>query len=115
MNPHFKPYRSSFHVSNVKRIDNDPIVQNGLAVTPAQMLELTHQGFAISAQNARMMADASTPNVGEVPLEHTRHFDMADAYQAMKEVHVKARKAVDGLRKGDILPLDTRVKRENVE
>ena len=81
------------HVSNIERVDTDPIVQNGLSITPAQMLELSHQGFAISAQNARMLQDVNSSSVGEVPYEYTRHFDMADGYQVMREVHTKARKA----------------------
>lgn len=101
------------HVSNIERVETDPIVQNGLAISPAQMLELSHQGFAISAQNARMLRDVSSASVGDVPLEYTRHFDMADGYQVMRDVHSRARKAVDGLRNGDILPLDTKVKPVN--
>lgn len=102
-------------VVNIVRKEDDPIVQNGLSITPAQMLELTHRGFAISAQNSRMLRDVSSQNVGEVPLEYTRHFDMADGYQVMREVHSKARKAVDGLRNGDISPLDTKVKTSKTE
>lgn len=110
-----KSCRPYLYVSNIERVETDPIVQNGLAISPSQMLELSHQGFAISAQNARMLQEVSSPGVGVVPLEFTRHFDMADGYQAMREVHSKARKAVDALRNGDILPFDTKVKPLNLD
>lgn len=111
---HFSPQRTTFHVVNVKRKEYDPVVQNGLGITPSQMEELMRQGLAIGSRNAFLMQDVSSPNVGEVPAEFTRHWDMADGYQAMKEVHAKARSAVDGMRSGK-LPLHSRLKLQEGE
>lgn len=106
--PHFKPQRHVFRVVNIERKETDPIVQNGLGITPADMLDLMHKGLAIGSRNAFLSQDVSTPSVGEVPAEFTRRWDMADGYQAMKEAHAKARVAVDGMRSGK-LPLRSRL------
>lgn len=89
---HFKNPRK-LHTCNIHRGENDPIVQNGLSLTPAQMLELTRQGFSISAQNARMLSEVRPDSFArlDVPLEFRRGFDIADGYQAQQEVHRKVR------------------------
>lgn len=108
---HFSPQRPTFHVVNIERQENDPIVQNGLGITPAQMQELMRQGLAIGSRNAFLMQEVSSPAVGDCPAEFTRHWDMADGYQAMKDVHEKARATVDGMRSGK-LPLHSRLRLE---
>ena len=102
---HFKSWRNNRVVSSALRSENDPIVQNGLSVTPAEMMQLTKAGFAIGAQNARMLAEVKSMAVGDVPLEYRRGFDMADGYQAMMSVHQKAHKLRDGLVDGSIRDL----------
>lgn len=84
----FKPN----YVSTTERVENDPIVQNGLALTPAKMLELTNQGFSISAQNNRFLqaVPAAPFACFDVPLEFRRGVDpLADGYQAQQEVRSK--------------------------
>lgn len=82
------------HVCNCKRTENDPIVQNGLALTPARMLELTQQGFSISAQNARFLKDMPMAPYSrmDVPFEFRRGVDvLADGYQMQQEIRKKVR------------------------
>lgn len=93
---HFKFKRNT--VCNVLRSKDDAIVQNGLSITPAQMMELTKQGFSISAQNSRMLKEVKSDDFRhmDVPLEFRRGIDpLADGFQMQKEVHQKLRNAVN--------------------
>lgn len=87
----FKFRKTQVHVSNIERGEYDPIVQNGLSLTPAAMLRLTREGFSISAQNARSQADVRPDCLSrmEVPLEFRRGFDIADGYQEQQRVRQK--------------------------
>lgn len=94
----FKAYRAP-HASSITRKDTDPIVQNGLAITPAQMIELTSQGMAISNQNAAIMRELNYSDAKgfDVPLEFRRHIDiLADGYIAQQEMRSKFKNAVEG-------------------
>lgn len=96
-------YKSAYsnHVCNCSRKDSDPIVQNGLSLTPARMLELTRQGFSINAQNSRMLQDVSPAPFRhmDVPIEFTRGFDIADGYMAQQDFRKKVKDIK--LEKGD--------------
>lgn len=96
MERHFKSYKKP-HVSNISRSENDPIVQNDLAITPAQMMELTQKGLAISNQNAQLLREQLAPERGyDVPMEFRRHVDiLADGYQAQQEFKNKFRSFVE--------------------
>lgn len=90
---HFSSF-SRPHFTNIIRTDNDPIVQNGLALTPARMLELTNQGFSISSQNARMLREVREDVFSRMDVlpEYRRGFDpLADGYQMQQEVHANLR------------------------
>lgn len=93
---HFKSAKKP-HVTNIVRCENDPIVQNGLALTPARMLELNNQGFSISAQNSRILQEIKAGDFGRMDVlpEYRRGFDpLADGYQLQQEIHSKARHAI---------------------
>lgn len=76
-----------------RRHDEEPIVQNGLAITPSDMQDMMMRGEAISAQHMQAIKDEtpSQRNDFYVPMEHTRGFDMVDAWNAQKEVQGKVR------------------------
>ncbi|MBR4715715.1 MAG: hypothetical protein IKP34_06025 [Bacteroidales bacterium] len=96
---HFKAFKSP-HVSSILRKETDAVVQNGLALTPARMLELTNQGFSISAQNARMLQEVREDVFSHMDVlpEYRRGFDpLGDGYQLQQEVHDKARHAVNNV------------------
>lgn len=98
---HFiKSWKSVPTIAVAERGKDDPIVQNGLSISPREMMDLTRQGFAIGAQNARMLQEVKSMAVGEVPLEFRRGFDMADGYQAQQSVRDKARQVRSKLMDG---------------
>lgn len=93
----FASYRP-VHASSIVRKDTDPIVQNGLAITPAQMMELTAQGMSISNQNAMLLRELNYSDAKgfDVPLEFRRHVDiLADGYVAQQEMRAKFKNAVE--------------------
>lgn len=95
-----------FHPCVCKRRPDEPVVQNGLAVTPAQMMELTQSGFSISAQNLNAL-EAADPSDKDfyVPVQYRRGSDLADVYEAAQEVRRKVKKAVQKVDSGEIADL----------
>lgn len=101
----YKSHRPHRGVS-CKRSEEEPIVQNGLAVTPSQMQELSLRGVAVSAQNAALaINDGAGKYDYHVPLEYTRGFDAADAYCAEQEARAKFRNVRRRLDKGELQPV----------
>lgn len=94
---HFPPANAVRHISICERGEHEPVVQNGLAITPAKMLELQNMGFSISSQNARMLDDVRPDDMRHmnVPMEYRRNFDIADAFQSHMEFNKKVHKAID--------------------
>lgn len=94
----FRPARTCRH-------ENDPVVQNGLAVTPSQMADLASRGIPISTQNA---ASFTSNDVGrfdfDVPMEHTRGIDMAEMWQKREDVKSKFRETKRKLKSGELSP-----------
>lgn len=76
-----------------KRTEFEPVVQNGLAMTPSEMHELMQQGQAISAQNMQSIKEETPRQRNDffVGLEHTRGFDMVDGWNAQRDVQAKVR------------------------
>lgn len=95
--------RIKFHSIRARRHDDEPVVQNDLAVTPAQMMELTNKGFSITGQNLRML-EAADPADKDfyVPLQYRRGVDIADISEASQEVRKKMKKAVKDYDDGKI-------------
>lgn len=92
-----------FHSIRARRHDDEPVVQNDLAVTPSQMMELTQKGYSITSQNLRML-DAIDPADKDfyVPLQYRRGIDIADISEASQEVRKKMKKAVKDYDDGKI-------------
>lgn len=83
----------SFTVANCHRKSFEPIVQRGLAVTPAQMADMAAHGVAVSSQNAAQFNDGEIKPSWDLPIERKRGIDMADAWIASKDAQGKLRKA----------------------
>ena len=81
-------------VSICKRHGTDRDVQDGLAFTPARMLELAEQGIPVSTQTAASTFDDGYTQLEFEPnLELQRGIDMADLWEAQQNVRAKIRSA----------------------
>lgn len=87
-------------LSTIKRRFEENPVQDGLAVSPAQMVEMTRKGIAISTQNQpdSVFEEGSTINSFDIPLEHRRGVDLVQLWEASESAKKKIRSA----RKKDI-------------
>lgn len=83
------------HVVNCRRFDDEEIVQNGLAVTPSQMLELAQKGVPISPNNLGLGFEEGVSDLDfEPPLNYRRGVDLGDLFEAREDVKSKVKKAV---------------------
>lgn len=65
-------------------------VQNGLALTPAQMMDLTNRGIPISPANLGVeYYEGVSVTDFEVPMEHQRGVDIADMWEHRQEMRKK--------------------------
>lgn len=72
------------------------IVQNGLAVTPSQMLEMAQAGIPISSVNADFMYRDGDRKPPESPtMDMLRGVDIGDLWENMMETRRKMRKLRD--------------------
>lgn len=95
--------RISLRPAVALRHDDEPVVRNGLAISPAEMMEMMKKGQPISAQGYSLKEESITMrNDFEVPLEHTRGFDLVDGWNKMKEVQGKVRKARKAVQDGTL-------------
>lgn len=86
-----------------RRKKDEPIVKNGLAITPAAMMEMMQQGMPISAQGYSLKEETlAQSNDFFVPAEHQRHFDMVDAWNAKLDVQEKVRTVRRKVKSGEI-------------
>lgn len=91
-----RSYKTPFRAVTVFRQPFEPVVMNGLAITPADMEDMRKRGLAISAQNAKLLqiADAGDTDFF-VPLEHQRGFDIADGWNAARDIRHKVHEMRD--------------------
>lgn len=79
--------------ANCKRRVGEDVVQNGLAVTPSDVLRMAEKGIPASAQMNASFIDG-TPNPGwDVPLEERRGIDIGQMWQFSKDAKQKFRDA----------------------
>lgn len=77
-------------------MDDEVPVQGGLALTPAQAMEMVRNGVPISNQNLQLMEIYETKdNDFSVPSEFQRNADMADMYQQRQDILKKVKKGQD--------------------
>lgn len=88
--------RAPFDTYKVVQREDEDVVQNGLAMTPAQAMELVERGIPISNSNLQVMEIYKTGDKDfTVPMEFQRGVDMADMYQHRKEVTSKVKHGYD--------------------
>lgn len=87
--------RKSFGtVVSYKRSPKDLKVQNGLALTPSQMQNLSERGVPVSSQNLEgVYFDGDTRPSWDVPLDSQRGVDVATMWQRRKDIQAKLRSA----------------------
>lgn len=88
-----KKIRRKFAVC--KRKIGEVVVQNGLAVTPSQVLKMAEQGIPASAQMNSRMIDGHTGSDWNVPLEERRGVDIAQMWQESQNIRSKFKQAHD--------------------
>lgn len=75
-----------------KNKTGEPTVQNGLAVTPSEMMSLTAKGRAVSAGSLESVMYYDNPlSPLDMPLENHRGIDINDLYQASASSKKKMR------------------------
>lgn len=94
----------SFRSAVAVRQKHEPAVQNGLAITPSDMVDMMNNGMSISAQ-AYSLLDKETlsqRNDFEVPLEHRKGFDMVDGWTLKQDVLGRFRSARQKVKDGSL-------------
>lgn len=79
--------------AHCKRQRGEAIVQNGLAVTPSQVLKMAESGIPASAQMNSAMIDGHEGSDWVVPLDERRGIDIAQMWQESMNARNKFRKA----------------------
>ena len=103
-----------FLASRPRRRSDEPVVQNGLALTPSEMLDLTRKGFSITSQNLRMLQSADPADKDfYVPLQYRRGMDISDLSNYQWDVRNKLRDAVSKYDKGEIKDVRNTQKHES--
>ena len=91
-----------FHPCICERSVDDEVVQNGLAVTPSEMMRLTREGYSISSQNLRMLEAEAADTDFYVPLQYRRGMDISDLSEAAAAVRGRLKKTVEDFDSGKI-------------
>lgn len=92
--------------SYCKRHSFESDVQNGLAVTPAKMLQMAEHGIPITAQLSGAVYDEGVSNLDFTPpLECTRGVDIGDLWEARENLKSKVRTAKQRVASGEITPI----------
>lgn len=73
-----------------KRTVEDVPVEDGLAMTPAQMNQLMQQGIPIASANLGLQYEEGVSELDfEPPLEHRRGIDINDMYESRQHIRKK--------------------------
>lgn len=79
-------------VCRVKRASNEQAVQNGLALTPSQIMKMSERGIPVTTQNLDgMFYDGDTRPSWDVPLDQQRGVDVATMWQKRKDLAKRLR------------------------
>lgn len=88
-----KFYSRPTRLAVAERHGDDTFVQNGLAVTPSQMLEMASEGVPISSVNAEFMYDDGQRTPPDVPvLDRQRGVDLGDLWENQQDIRHKMKK-----------------------
>lgn len=77
-------------VNCVRRV-TDVRVEPNMSVSPAEMMRLTENGVAVSAQSNAMFNDGVVNPSWDIPLDRQRGVDPADMWQSMMDIRKKAK------------------------
>ena len=91
-------YRNPFNSPRVRfaRVGSSPIkTQQGLALTPAMIADLTQKGLAVNSNIANMQFDDGSPNPPGVPVEQRRGVDPVDTWNASKNAKAKLQNVIN--------------------
>lgn len=82
--------------SIIKRHFGEQEVENGLAMTPAQMFDMAQRGLPITTQNLGVTYDEGYSNLDFTPpAEYRRGVDLGDLYEMRMDAKSKLRKNRD--------------------
>ena len=86
----FKSYTDN-SLSKARRFKDDPVVKNGLAITPVDMNHMLQQGLPIGAQIRSAFADETftSANDWDIDLSQQRGVDIVDAWEAEQSAKSK--------------------------
>lgn len=88
------------------RSEHDPVVQNGLAITPQDALEMAISGIPIGTINLNDLTYEQRRDVDmSVPPERCRGWDMADGFQAQMDLRQKVGKVKKGVKEGTVVTI----------
>lgn len=86
------------HFARPRRKEGENIVQNDLAYTPSQMMEMAERGIAVSNQSIAVENFFDGVPVAEstfeLPMDQLRGIDVADCWQANESIRKKAKKGL---------------------
>lgn len=86
----FPKQTKNCRLKNCVLTEEEPIVQNGLAVTPAQMMELTNRGVPITPSNLGVIFDEGSSSLDFEPtMENLRGIDITDMWEHREDVKHK--------------------------
>lgn len=84
--------RNRDRFSCCRRVEGEQDVQNGLAMTPAQMFDMASKGLPVTTRNLGVTYDEGYSNLDFTPpLEHRRGIDLGDLYEARMDAKSKLR------------------------
>lgn len=99
--------RTRHPLATCKRRTGEKPVQNGLALTPSDILRMAEQGIPASSANNPNLIDGSTENNWEVPLEERRGIDMADLWNERQNIKRKFMDAHKKAQPVEVKPVTT--------
>lgn len=74
----FRPVR----FKNTVHLPDEPIVQNGLAVTPRNMLDMSNNGIPITPNNLALQYNEGVSKLDfDVPMDYQRGVDICDMWE----------------------------------
>lgn len=77
-------------VSAPSRREYEDIVQNGLAVTPSEMMQMTARGIPVTTNNLGLVYEDGVSSLDYTPpLEYTRGIDIADLWERRQDIREK--------------------------
>ena len=82
------------HLALCEKCENEPVVREGLAYSPADMARLTERGMPVNSLNSGQAIIEGEENPSfDVTIDRQRHVDICDLWENHMNIRDKARKA----------------------